>query len=302
MGAGAGTVGAAGPGIQSEEARNAAGQRDDQGAPGAGRRRGVRGERDGGGQHLFRLREPDRGRRLDVPARPRPQGHGEGARRQGDDEIRRERRRGRRRRAGDPRARAERLQGRVHDELRLHELHGEGGEAVPAGHLHARHRLQAGPELRHVQRALLRRPVPDRRDRRQDDEVERPGLCRRVPDPGSAAGDQRVRPGRAQREPEGRGARDLDQFLVRPRQGARGGEHADRAGRRHRDAPHRFDRRRAGRGREGQVRVRLPLRHGEVRPEGAPDGVDARAGAISTRRPSATSWPARGRRRTSGAG
>ena len=31
-------------------------------------------------------------------------------------------------------------------------------------------------------------------DRRQDDEVERPGLRRRVPDSRGAAGDQRLRP------------------------------------------------------------------------------------------------------------
>ena len=65
------------------------------------------------------------------------------------------------------------------------------------------------PELRHLQRALLRGSLPDRRDRRQDDEVEHPGLRRRVPDPRGPAGDQRVRAGRAQRQSEGRGARDL---------------------------------------------------------------------------------------------
>ena len=37
-------------------------------------------------------------------------------------------------------------------------------------------------------------------------------------------------------------------------------------------APHRLNRGRAGRGREGQIRVRLPLRYGEVRAESAAQG------------------------------
>ena len=53
--------------------------------------------------------------------------------------------------------------------------------------------------------------------------TQHPGLRRRVPDPRSAAGDQRVHARRAQRQPEGRGARDLGELVVRPGQGARGG-------------------------------------------------------------------------------
>ena len=62
---------------------------------------------------------------------------------------------------------------------------------------------------------------------------------------------------------------DLGQLVVRPGQGARGGEHADLAERRRADAPHRLDRRRAGRRGEEGLRDRLPLRHVEVRPERA---------------------------------
>ncbi len=155
----------------------------------------LAGNRAGRRKHLLRVREPDRRCGMDVPARSGAQGDGEGARRQGDDEVRRERRRGRRRRAGDPRARAERLQSRVHHQLRLHELHRESREAVPEGHLHARDRVQDGPEPRHLQRALLRGPLHQRRHRRQDDEVQRPRLRRRVPDPRGPAGHQRVHPG-----------------------------------------------------------------------------------------------------------
>ena len=77
-------------------------------------------------QDRLRLREPDRRRRLDVPARHRPQGNGKGARRQGHDQVHRERAGRRRRRARDPRARAKRPQAHLHDVVRLHEPDDQG--------------------------------------------------------------------------------------------------------------------------------------------------------------------------------
>ena len=130
---------------------------------------------------------------------------------------------------------------------------------------------------------------------------QRPRLRRRVPDPRGAAGHQRVHARRAQRQPQGRSARDLGELVVRPRQGARGRQHADLAGRRRRHQPHRLDGRRPGRRGEGQVRVRLPLRHVEVRAQGAADRHDARLGRFLHEDRRATCSPARGRRPTSGA-
>ena len=191
-----------------------------------------RGARHGGragagadaGQGRLRLREPDRGRRLDVSSTTRAA------------------RRWKRRSAGKVTTKyVENVAEGADAERVIRELaqsgstiifttsfgymnsDGEGGEAVPEGQLHARDRLQDRPELRHLQRALLRRPLPHRRDRRQDDQVQHPGLRRRVPDPRGAAGDQRVHARRAQRQSEGRGARDLGELVVRPGQGARGG-------------------------------------------------------------------------------
>ena len=82
-------------------------------------------------QDRLRLREPDRRRRLDVPARHRPQGNGEGAGRQGDDQVHRERARGCRRRARDPRAGGHRPQPHLHDVVRLHESDDQGRADLP---------------------------------------------------------------------------------------------------------------------------------------------------------------------------
>ena len=91
------------------------------------------------------------------------------------------------------------------------------------------------------------------------------------------------------------------ELVVRPRQGARGRQHADLAGRRRRHPPHRLDRRRAGRRGEGQVCVRLSLRHVEVRAEGASDRDDARLGRFLHEDRRTTRSAGRGRRPTSGA-
>ena len=197
---------------------------------GPARRRAAQGRR--AAEDRLRLREPHRRRRLDVPARHRPQGDGEGARRQGHDQVHRKRARGRGRRARDPRARRHRPQPDLHDVVRLHESDDQGRGHVPEGQLRARDRLQDVEERRHLQRALLRGPLPRGHRRGQDVEDQRRGLRRRVPDPRGRDGHQRVRARHAQREPEGRGQGHLGQLVVRPGQGVRGGEHADLAERR----------------------------------------------------------------------
>ena len=58
--------------------------------------------------------------------------------------------------------------------------------AVSERQLRARDRLQDGEERRHLQRALLRRPLPGRHRCGQDVEDRRRRLRRRVPDSGSA--------------------------------------------------------------------------------------------------------------------
>ena len=152
----------------------------------------------GAGQGRLRVCEPHRRCRVDVPARPGPEADGGGARQQGADEIRRERGRGARRRARDPRARAKRQRHHLHDELRLHEPDREGVEAVSQGQVRARDRLQDRAQHGELQRALLRRPLSDGHHRRQDDEDQRPGIRGRVPHPGGAAGNQCIRPRRPQ--------------------------------------------------------------------------------------------------------
>ncbi len=116
--------------------------------------------------------------------------------------------------------------------------------------------------------------------RRQDDEVERRRLRRRVPDPRSRDGHQRVRARDEERQPEGGGQGHLGQLVVRPGPRARRRGDADLAGRRRAHAPHRLDRRRAGRRGEERLRGRLPLRHVEVRPEGAADRGHAPVGRV----------------------
>ena len=75
----------------------------------------------------------------------------------------------------------------------------------------------------------------------EDEQDGHARLCGRVPDSRGAAGHQRVRARCARGEPEGAGAGGVGQQLVRPRQGARCGQHADGARCRRRHAPHRLD-------------------------------------------------------------
>jgi simple sugar transport system substrate-binding protein len=111
-------------------------------------------------------------------------------------------------------------------------------------------------------------------------EDQRAGICRRVSDSRGAAGDQCVRARRASVNPEGRVRVIWVNSVVRPGQGARGGADASVAERGHRHASHRLDRRRPGGRGKRQVRIRLSLRHVEVRPEGAPDRDDAPVGRL----------------------
>ena len=75
----------------------------------------------------------------------------------------------------------------------------------------------------------------------------------------------------------------------------------DLAGRRRADAPHRLDRRRAGRRGEEGLRDRLPLRHVEVRPERAAHRRHAPLGRSTTRRSRSRRSTASGSPTTSGA-
>lgn len=62
-----------------------------------------------------------------------------------------------------------------------------------------------------LQCALLRRPLPHRRDRRAHDPLQGAGLCCGLPDSRGAAGHQRLHPGRQERKPRHRGTGDLGQ-------------------------------------------------------------------------------------------
>ena len=95
----------------------------------------------------------------------------------------------------------------------------QGREAVPDRHVRARHRLQDGEEPRHLQRALLRRPLPRRHRRRQD--VRRrtsPATSPRSRFPKSSMGINAFTQRHAQRQPEGRSEGDLGELVVRPGQ------------------------------------------------------------------------------------
>ncbi len=120
-------------------------------------RPGTRGGHRDDGQGRVRLREPGRGRRLDVAARHGPPANGGSTRRKGDDQVRRERPRRRRRRARDPRARAVRLQPDLHHVVRIHEPDAQGRRTIPADEIRSRDRIQDCGQCRHVQRPLLRR-------------------------------------------------------------------------------------------------------------------------------------------------
>ena len=161
---------------------------------------------------------------LDVPARHRPQGNGKGARRQG--------RRPSTSKACPEGADAERV---------IRELAQAGNKLifttsfgymnptlkvakhVPEDRLRACDRLQDAKQRRHLQRALLRRPLSRGHRRGQDDQVERRRLRRRVSDSRSRHGHQRVRARHAQRQSEGRGEGRLGQLVVRSRARARSG-------------------------------------------------------------------------------
>ena len=176
------------------------------------------------------IRQPGRRRRLDFAARRRAQGNGKGARWQGRHQVRGKCAGGRRRRARDPRARAERLSTDFHDVFRLHESDNQGCQAVSEDVFRARDRIQDGQERRHLQRALLRGPLPRRHRRGTDDQVEHRRLCRGISDSRSRDGHQRIHPRHAQRQPECGDQGRLGQHLVRPGPRARSRRHADLTG------------------------------------------------------------------------
>ena len=135
--------------------------------------------------------------------------------RQGEDHLRRERRRRPRCRARDPRPGAAGPQADLHAQLRLHGAHAEGGEGLPGREVRIHHRLQDGAQRRHRQRPLLRGPLPGRRRGGPHDQDPRGGLCRGLPDSRGAAGHQCLHARHALGGPEGAGQGRVAQRLVR---------------------------------------------------------------------------------------
>ena len=129
--------------------------------------------------------------------------------------------------------------------VRLHGPDAEGRRQVPGREVRACHRLQDGRQRGDLQCALLRRPLRA--------SARSPPRCRRAGVAGYIAsfpipevvmginsfmlGAQSVNPGL---QAQGR----LGEHLVRPGQGSRRRQGADRPGRRHHHPAHRFDRRR----------------------------------------------------------
>ena len=120
----------------------------------AGARRRTRRRRRAAEGRLC-LRQPGRRRRLDIAAQRRPARDGQGAGRQGEDELRREGAGGRRCRARDPRPRAAGQHPDLHDLVRFHEPDDQGRRGIPEHEVRARHRVQDGRQRQHLQRALL---------------------------------------------------------------------------------------------------------------------------------------------------
>ena len=135
----------------------------------------------------------------------------------------------------------------------------------PDGVLRACHRLQAGGERVDLQHPLLPGALRAGRDRRQAEQGRTRRLCRIGAGAGGRAGHQRLHAGHAVGQPEGADEVRADQLLVRPAEGRRRGQGADRPGLRHHHPAHRLARAAAGRGQPGGQGVRPVHRHVEVR-------------------------------------
>ena len=184
---------------------------------------------------------------------------------------------GRRRRRASARAfRPLRLQHHLHHILRLHGCDQRGGEEIPRREVRACHRLQARvAERLDLQLEIPRRPLRAGRDCRQDVQGRRRRLHRFLPDPGSRDGHQLLRARSAVGQPGLQAQGGVGQHLVRPGQGSRRCQGADRPGRRHRHPAHRLDRAHAGRGRARHQGVRAGVRHDQLR-QGNPAHLDRR--------------------------
>ena len=141
-----------------------------------------------------------------LSARPRAARDAAGARRQGDDALRRIRARGRRRRARHARPRrAGRAPifatsfGYLEPALRV-------AADFPEHDLRALRRLQERAQPRHLQRALLRGPLPRRAGGGQHDAQRHRRLRRRLSGARGDPGHQCLRARHARGEPEGAGA------------------------------------------------------------------------------------------------
>ena len=225
---------------------------------------------------MFHLCRPDRRFRLVVPARPGPaRGRGSARRRRRD--LLSGKRAGRRRcraRTGAPRTFG--LRHHLHHLVRLHGCDEQGRGQVSRHQVRACDRLQArARERRDLQLEVPRGPLRPGRDRGQPLQGRRGGLHRLVPDPRGGDGHQRVRARGAVRQSRLQGQGRVGQYLVRPGQGSRRRQGADRPGCRHHHPAHRFDRSDAGGFRARHQGVRPGVRHDQVRP-GDPAHLDRR--------------------------
>ena len=151
----------------------------------------------------------------------------------------------------------------------------------PGGEVRALHRLQARRQRLDLQHPLLRGPLRPGRDRRQA--VSKAGVAGYV---GSIAVPEVVQGmnafmlGMKSVNPKAQAEIHPDQFLVRPRQGRRRRQGADRPGLRHHHPAHRFADAAAGGGEPRHSRLRRGDRHGQVRAEVGAVGQRQRLGSL----------------------
>ena len=240
--------------------------------------------------------------RLELPARRRPQGHREGARRQGRDDLRRERAGGRFASAPSSTSPAPGTASSSRPPSASWSRPCKVARSYPNVKFEHATGIKRAAEPRHLRREIPRGPLHHRPDRGQDVEDRHHRLCRRLPDPGGRRRHQLLFPRRPVGEPERQDQGRLGELLVRPGQGGRCRESAARPGRRRARPAHRQPGPAADRGGARQDRLRPGLRHGALRPEGAAHRDHRRLGAAITSPAPRRRSTAAGSRATSGAG
>ena len=175
------------------------------------------------------------------------------------------------------------------------------GEEIPGGQVRALHRLQARRQRLDLQHPLLRGAIRPGRHRGQADEDRRRRLCRLDRRAGSRPGHERFPAGHAQRQSQGAVEIHPDQFLVRPGQGRRRRQGADRSGLRRHHPAHRLADAVAGRRKPRHSGVRRGDGHGQIRAEIRALGQRQRLGALLHQARPGGASTARGRAATSGA-